>query len=60
MHPAEIRSALQRDKGVSMAFTSIRHALGQLEGRHTAEQVADSRTWRYSGGAAAASGATAG
>src|SRR5437016_9490697 len=33
LHPAEIRSALQRDKGVSMAFTSIRHALGQLEGR---------------------------
>ena len=24
---------LQRDKGVAMAFTSIRHALGQLEGR---------------------------
>lgn len=52
LHPAEIRSALQRDKGVSMAFTSIRHALGQLEGRHTAEQVADTRTWRYSGTAA--------
>jgi hypothetical protein len=49
LHPAEIRSALQRDKGVSMAFTSIRHALGQLEGRHTAEQVVDSRTWRYRG-----------
>jgi hypothetical protein len=32
-----------------MAFTSIRHALGQLEGRHTAEQVADSKTWRYRG-----------
>lgn len=59
LHPAEIRSALQRDKGVSMAFTSIRHALGQLEGRHTAEQVADSRTWRYRG-AAAGSETTAG
>ncbi|MGE5268481.1 MAG: hypothetical protein ACM3JG_02290 [Thiohalocapsa sp.] len=62
LHPAEIRSALQRDKGVSMAFTSIRHALTQLEGRHTAEQVADSRTWRYcgSGNAAASAEATAG
>jgi hypothetical protein len=53
LHPAEIRTALQRDKGVSMAFTSIRHALGQLEGRHSAEQVADSRTWRYAGTAGA-------
>jgi hypothetical protein len=49
LRPAEIRSALQRDKGTAMAFTSIRHALGQLEGRHTAEQVADSKTWRYRG-----------
>jgi hypothetical protein len=56
--PAEIRAALQRDKGVSLAFTSIRHALGQLEARHLAEQVADSKTWRYrgNGGAATASG----
>ena len=45
--PAEIRRALQRDKGVAMAFTSIRHALGQLEERHTAEQVGDSKTWRF-------------
>jgi len=52
LRPAEIRSALQRDKGMAMAFTSIRHALGQLEGRHTAEQVADSKTWRYRGAAA--------
>jgi hypothetical protein len=58
LRPAEIRSALQRDKGVAMAFTSIRHALGQLEERHMAEQVADSKTWRYRGntGAASASG----
>jgi hypothetical protein len=49
--PAEIRRALQRDKGVAMAFTSIRHALVQLEERHTAEQVADSKTWRYRGSA---------
>jgi len=47
LHPAEIRSALQRDKGVAMAYPSIRHALGQLEARQSAEQVADSKTWRY-------------
>jgi hypothetical protein len=51
--PAEIRRALQRDKGVAMAFTSIRHALVQLEERHTAEQVTDSKTWRYRGSASA-------
>jgi hypothetical protein len=51
LRPAEIRSSIQRDKGVAMAFTSIRHALGQLEARHTAEQVADSKTWRYTGAA---------
>jgi len=58
LRPAEIRRALQRDKGVAMAFTSIRHALVQLEERRTAEQVADSKTWRYRGpaGAASASG----
>jgi hypothetical protein len=54
LRPAEIRSALQSDKGVAMAFTSIRHALGQLEERHTAEQVGDSKTWRYLGDTAAA------
>jgi hypothetical protein len=54
LRPAEIRSALQSDKGVAMAFTSIRHALGQLEERHTAEQVGDSKTWRYRRDAGAA------
>ena len=34
----DIRAALQRDKGVSLAFTSIRHALGQLEARKAVEQ----------------------
>jgi hypothetical protein len=48
VRPTEIRSAL-RDKGVAMAFTSIRHALGQLEARQMAEQLADSRSWRYRG-----------
>jgi hypothetical protein len=52
LRPAEIRAALQKDKGVSMAFTSIRHALGQLETRKAAEQVGDSKTWRHIGGAA--------
>jgi len=51
LRPAEIRRSLQRDKGVAMAFTSIRHALVQLEERHTAEQIADSKTWRYRGSA---------
>jgi hypothetical protein len=50
VRPAEIRSAIQRDKGVAIAFTSIRHALGQLEQRGVAEQIADSKTWRYQGG----------
>ena len=49
VRPAEIRKALQ-DNGVSLAFTSIRHALGQLEQRNAAEQVGDSRTWRHRGG----------
>ena len=58
LRPAEIRSALQRDKGVAMAFTSIRHAIVQLEARGTAEHVADSKTWRYRApaGVASASG----
>ncbi len=56
LRPAEIRRAVQRDKGVAMAFTSIRHALGQLEERRTAEQVADSKSWRYRANAASASG----
>jgi len=47
--PAEIRTALQRDKGASVAFTSIRHALGQLEARQAIEQVGDSKTWRLKG-----------
>ena len=38
VRPGEIRAALQRDKGVSLAYTSIRHALGQLEGRKAVEQ----------------------
>ncbi len=55
LRPAEIRTALRRDKGVAMAFTSIRHALGQLEARRSVEQITESKTWRYRDGAAAAS-----
>jgi hypothetical protein len=55
LRPAEIRRTLQRDKGVAMAFTSIRHALGQLEQRGTAEQIVDSKTWRHRGSAGAES-----
>jgi hypothetical protein len=47
--PAEIRSTLQREKGVAIAFTSIRHALGQLQARRVVEQVADTKTWRHLG-----------
>ena len=45
VRPAEIRAALQRDKGVLLAFTSIRHALGQLEARKAVEQDGDGG-WR--------------
>ena len=48
--PAEIRKALQQDKGVAMAFTSIRHALGQLAGRNEVAASEDGKTWRYLGG----------
>src|SRR5205807_7623718 len=46
----ELRNAKQ-EKGVSISFTSIRNALRQLEARNAAEQVGDSKTWRYRGGA---------
>jgi hypothetical protein len=48
LRQAEIRKALQ-DKGVEVAFTSIRHALGQLETRNAAEQVGNTRSWRHRG-----------
>jgi hypothetical protein len=53
--PTEIRQTIQREQGVAIPFTSIRHALGQLEARGAVEQVANSKTWRYlpQGGAAA-------
>lgn len=48
--PAEIRKVLQSDKGVAMAFTSIRHALGQLATRNEVAASDDGKTWRYTGG----------
>jgi hypothetical protein len=47
--PADIRKALQSDKGVSIAYTSIRHGLNQLAIRKEVEASADGRTWRYVG-----------
>jgi hypothetical protein len=47
---AEIRKALH-EKGTEISFTSVRHALSQLEARNAAEQVETSKTWRHCGGA---------
>lgn len=44
--PAAIRKALQ-EKGVTISFPSLRHALHQLAARKAARQVGSSRTWRY-------------
>ncbi len=47
---AEIRRTLQ-GRGVSLAYPSIGHALGQLRARKAARQVGKSGTWRYSAAA---------
>ena len=47
---AEIRRALEQ-RGVSLAYPSIGHALGQLKVRKAAKQVGKSGTWRYSAAA---------
>jgi hypothetical protein len=47
---AEIRKALYQ-KGIEISFTSVRHALSQLETRRAAEQVGNSKTWQHRGGA---------
>ena len=49
LRQAEIRQAL-KDKGLEVAFTSIRHALGQLERRNAAQQVGNTNSWRSGGG----------
>jgi hypothetical protein len=43
---ADIRRALE-ERGISLAYPSIGHALGQLEARKAAKQVGNSGTWRY-------------
>jgi len=46
---ADIRRALQRDKGVSISFAAIRYALDQLARRGEVETSPDHKTWRYAG-----------
>ena len=46
VRPTDIRKALQK-KRITISFPSLHHALRQLEARHAAMQVGDSRTWRY-------------
>lgn len=46
VRPAAIRKALQ-EKGMTISFPSLRHALQQLTARKAARQVGNSRTWRY-------------
>ena len=47
---AEIRRVLEQ-RGVSLGYPSIGHALGQLNARKAAKQVGKSGTWRYSAAA---------
>ncbi len=54
LRPAEIRTALQQDKGVTIPFTSVRHALLQLQARASVEPNDDGKSWRYSASGAAA------
>jgi hypothetical protein len=46
LRPAEIRAALQRDKGIVLSFTSVANALHQLQARNSVEQADDGRSWR--------------
>jgi len=46
VRPATIRKTLQ-EKGMTISFPSLRHALQQLAARKAAQQVGNSRTWRY-------------
>lgn len=47
VRPSEIRDVLRQEQGIALAFTSIRHALGQLKARSAVEQIAANKTWRY-------------
>ena len=46
LRPAQIRVALQNDKGVAVSFPSISQALYQLRARNSVEQSDDGRSWR--------------
>ena len=46
-----IRKALAA-KGINLAYTSIRHALGQLQARGEASVASDGKTWSYTAQAA--------
>lgn len=46
LRPAEIRKIKHRD---DLSFTSLRHALNQLESRSAADEAGDSKTWRRRG-----------
>jgi hypothetical protein len=43
---ADVRKALA-DKGIDLPFTSIRHALGQLQARGDVSLADDGKTWSY-------------
>jgi hypothetical protein len=49
VRPAVIRSKLQSQKNVSLAFASIRHALNQLQARGEVERSSDGKSWRHLG-----------
>jgi hypothetical protein len=46
VRPSEIRKLLQKN-GITISFPSLGYALRQLEARHAAKQVGNSRTWRH-------------
>jgi hypothetical protein len=45
--PTEILATVKKSKGIEMPFTSVRHAINQLEKKKgEIEQVDDTKTWR--------------
>jgi hypothetical protein len=49
VRPAAIRTTLQNTNGAVLPFTSIRHALSQLQSQGLAEPSGDGKSWRYMG-----------
>ena len=45
--PAAAIKKVLSEKGHDLAYTSIRHALGQLQARGEVSVAADGRTWSY-------------